>query len=273
MVLSLWCGGCPLLLEVRAGPPFSGPSVFLMLVVGPSFLELGLVFPCSSGVGPSFLGCGGWAFLLGGCPFVLWWGQCPHSENAGPGANPHSKKGQPPLKLRKGQPPPRRTKGQPPRRKGQPPHQEGHVLLWFWFVFSVFFFFFFFFFLRFFLCVCVCFFFLRFLLCVCFSLCFFFFFFCVFCVCVCFFFVVCFFFLFVFFVCFFFLCFSLFLFFFSGGGGKTKNVSFEDLENFQTFNFQFWCVIPNLKIENLKVSPDQKKKDKQKSRNMKMTKK
>ena len=41
LVLSLWCGGCPFLLEVRPGPPFSGPSVFLMLVVGPSFSGLG----------------------------------------------------------------------------------------------------------------------------------------------------------------------------------------------------------------------------------------
>ena len=65
LALSLWCGACPFLFEVRAGPPFSGPSIFVMLVVGPSFLGLGLVFPCSSGVGPSFLGCGGRPFLLG----------------------------------------------------------------------------------------------------------------------------------------------------------------------------------------------------------------
>ena len=76
LALSLWCAACPFLLEVRAGPPFSGPSVFLMLVVGPSFLGLGLVFPCSSGVGPSFLGCGGWPFLLrvGVCLSLLEWG-------------------------------------------------------------------------------------------------------------------------------------------------------------------------------------------------------
>ena len=36
--------------------------------------------------------------------------------------------------------------------------------------------------------------------------------------------------------------------------GKNKNVSFEDLENFQIFNFQFsifnfqiWCLTPNSK--------------------------
>ena len=59
LVLSLWCGGCPFLLEVRPGPPFSGPSVFLMLVVG-----------------PSLLGCGGWPFLLGVRvgPVSLVWG-------------------------------------------------------------------------------------------------------------------------------------------------------------------------------------------------------
>ena len=66
MALSLWCGGCPFLLEVRPGPPFSGPSVFLMLVVGPSFLGLGfglsllewwLALPSwGSGFGLSFSG-------------------------------------------------------------------------------------------------------------------------------------------------------------------------------------------------------------------------
>ena len=64
MALSLWCGAWPFLLEVRAGPRVSGPSVFVMLVVGPSFLGLGFAFPSSSGVGPSFLGCGGRPFLL-----------------------------------------------------------------------------------------------------------------------------------------------------------------------------------------------------------------
>ena len=62
LVLSLWCGGVPSFLGVAlvssvvgAGPPFSGPSVFLMLVVGPCFSGLGF--------GLSLLEWG-WPFLL-----------------------------------------------------------------------------------------------------------------------------------------------------------------------------------------------------------------
>ena len=68
----LGVGFWPFLLGLRAGPPFSDPSVFLMLVVGPSFYGLRLAFPCSSGVGPSFLECGpsflGFGLAL---PFLL----------------------------------------------------------------------------------------------------------------------------------------------------------------------------------------------------------
>ena len=74
-------GGCPFLLEVRAGPTFSGPSVFLMLVVGPSFSGLGLDFSWVR-VGRAFLGFGlavlswgsGWPCFLGvlGFAFLSW---------------------------------------------------------------------------------------------------------------------------------------------------------------------------------------------------------
>ena len=99
----LGCGGRPFLLGVRTGPPFSGPSVFLTLVVGPSFLGLRLAFPCSSGVGPSFLAFGGWPCLLGICwpttlgvqvglscfgwelVLSLWCGGCPFLLEVRPG--------------------------------------------------------------------------------------------------------------------------------------------------------------------------------------------
>ena len=195
-------------------------------------------------------------------------GQLPLREGR---ANPKLKKEGPYThsnKERKGQPPPRRTKGQHPKKEGsttsvrkteasphpkkkrrKPKPQEGRAnpnpkkegptttLRRTCFPFFLFFFAFFFFFL--------CLFFSVFF----FSFSFFFVFFSVF------FFCVFFFFLFVFFsLCFFFL-------------EQNKNVSFEDLKNFQIFNFQFSILVSHtkfenwiLKIENLKVSLDQKKK-------------
>ena len=143
--LALW----PFLLGVRVGPAFlgfgfspfllGGPSVFLMLVVGPSFFRLGIglvslvweVLPSFLGGCPFVLRGGGWPSLLsfsGGWPFLEWGlapgpalGQPPPQEGR---ANPNPKKEGSTTSMRKTDGPEKGGPALTPRRKGQNPNPK-----------------------------------------------------------------------------------------------------------------------------------------------------